>query len=213
MISDEFGGLPTLNRVEHFRGAISAVRSDGVLFDDETHMRDYVVHFGAVAVVALDEQERVLVIKQYRHPMAARLWEIPAGLLDEADELPLEAAQRELAEEAGVVAARWNVLVDYATTPGGSTEALRIYLARGLTTLAERPRTMEAEEQDMPSMFVSIEELSASIFAGGVCSTSLVVGVLAARAAQSSAWQTLRPANALWRLRDHLIATDRVFGS
>ncbi len=213
MISDEFGGLPALNRVERFRGAISAVRSDSVLFDDESHTRDYVVHFGAVAVVALDDQERVLVIQQYRHPLAARLWEIPAGLLDQADEAPLAAAQRELAEEAGVAAAEWHVLIDYATTPGGSTELLRIYLARGLTTLAERPRTMEAEEQDMPSMFVSIDELCASIFAGGLCSTSLVVGALAAQSAQLRAWQTLRPAAAAWPLRDHLVATDRVFGN
>lgn len=211
MIADEFGGLPTQRRVEQFRGAVAAMRTDDVVFGDTVHSRDYVTHFGAVAVVALDVDDRVLVIQQYRHPMAARLWEIPAGLLDEIDEDPLTAAQRELAEEAGVLAAEWHVLVDYATTPGGSTELLRIYLARGLTTLPERPKTQEAEEQDMPSRFVSIDALCAAIFSGSVCNTSIVVGGLAVRAARSLQWETLRSADAAWPMRDHLAANDRIF--
>jgi len=139
------------------------------------------------------------------------LWEIPAGLLDKLDEEPLTAAQRELAEEAGVLAAEWRVLVDYATTPGGSTELLRIYIARGLTTLPERPMTQEAEEQDMPSQFVAIDELCDAVFAGAICNTSIVVGSLAARAAREAGWTTLRPADADWPMRDHLAANDRIF--
>jgi len=211
MIHDEVGGLPTRQRVEQYRGAISAVRSDDVVFGDAVHQRDYVVHFGAVAVVALDSHENMLVIQQYRHPLAARLWEIPAGLLDKPDEEPLTAAQRELAEEAGVLADEWSVLVDYATTPGGSTELLRIYLARGLTELPERPMTEEAEEQDMPSRFVPLDEVSAAVLAGSVCNTSIVVGALAVRAARDAGWSTLRPADAPWPMRDHLAASDRVF--
>lgn len=211
MIADEFGGLPTRQRVEQFRGAVAAMRTDEVVFGEAVHARDYVTHFGAVAVVALDADDRVLVIQQYRHPMAARLWEIPAGLLDKPDEDPLTAAQRELAEEAGVLAAEWQVLVDYATTPGGSTELLRIYLARGLTTLPERPMTQEAEEQDMPSRFVTIDALCDAVFAGAVCNTSIVVGGLAVRAARDTGWQHLRPADAEWPMRDHLAANDRIF--
>lgn len=213
MIADELGGVPTGRRVEQFRGGICAIRTDDVLFDGVAHPRDYVLHFGAVAVVALDASERMLVLQQYRHPMAARLWEIPAGLLDKPDEEPWTAAQRELAEEAGVLADEWHVLVDYATTPGGSTELLRIYLARGLTNLPERPRTNEAEEQDMPVQFVPIDAVCDAIFAGAVCNTSIVVGALAARAARDSGWSTLRSPDAAWPMREHLAVNDRIFRS
>lgn len=211
MITDEFGALPTQQRVEQFRGAVAAMRTDDVVFADVVHSRDYVTHFGAVAVVALDAEERVLVIQQYRHPVAARLWEIPAGLLDKPDEDPLTAAQRELAEEAGVVAAEWSVLLDYATTPGGSTEVLRIYLARDLSFLPERPMTQEAEEQDMPSTFVEIDELLATVLSGAVCNTSIVAGVLALYAARAQQWTSLRAADAEWPMRAHLAANDRIF--
>ena len=211
MIADELGGVPTGSRVERFRGGICAVRTDDVLFDGVAHARDYVLHFGAVAVVALDASDRMLVLQQYRHPMAARLWEIPAGLLDKPDEEPWTAAQRELAEEAGVLAAEWHVLVDYATTPGGSTELLRIYLARDLTELPERPRTDEAEEQDMPVQYVDIDDVCDSIFAGDVCNTSIVVGALATRAAREAGWSTLRPADSAWTMREHLAVNDRIF--
>lgn len=211
MIADEWGSLPTRERVERYRGPIAAMRTDEVLFGGVAHPRDYVVHFGAVAVVALDEADRVLVIQQYRHPVAAKLWEIPAGLLDKPGEEPWTAAQRELAEEAGVLASEWAVLVDYATTPGGSTELLRIYLARGLAHLPERPRTDEAEEQDMPAQFVDLDVVCEDILASRVCNTSLVVGALAARAARDSGWSTLRAADIEWPLRDHLVAQDRVF--
>lgn len=211
MIADEFGGVPTARRVERFRGGICAVRTDDVLFDGVAHPRDYVLHFGAVAVVALDAEGRMLVLQQYRHPMAARLWEIPAGLLDKANEDPWTAAQRELAEEAGVLASEWHVLVDYATTPGGSTELLRIYLARGLSELPERPRTDEAEEQDMPVQYLDIDAVCDAVLAGSLCNTSIVVGALAARSARDAGWVPLRSADAPWPMRDHLSANDRIF--
>lgn len=211
MIADDLGGMPTGQRVERFRGAICALRTDEVLFDAVGHQRDYLLHFGAVAVVALDAEDRVLVIQQYRHPVAARLWEIPAGLLDKVDEDPLTAAQRELAEEAGYSARDWHVLVDYATTPGGSTELLRIYLARDLTQLPERPRTDEAEEQDMPVRFIDLDNVVQAALAGTVCNTSIVVGSLAASRARASDWTSLRPSDAGWPMREHLARHDRIF--
>lgn len=211
MIRDDFGSMPTQERTEHFRGRVWAVRSDDVVFGEQVVTRHYVVHFGAVAVVALDEADRVLVIQQYRHPVAARTWEVPAGLLDAPDEEPLTAAQRELAEESGFIAHQWSVLTDYATTPGGSSELIRIYLARDLEELPERPRTDEAEEQDMPVAFVALDDLRDAILAGAVANTSLVVGALAAHAARGKDWSSLRPADAPWPLREHLEANDRIF--
>lgn len=211
MIEDEFGGLPATQRVEQFRGHVMSVRTDDVDFGDQVHARDYIVHFGAVAVVAITDDDQVLVIKQYRHPVAAKTWEIPAGLLDMPDEEPLTAVQRELAEEAGYLAREWHVLTEYATTPGGSTEVIRIYLARGLEALPERPKTDEAEEQDMPVEFVALDALRDAILGGRIANTSLVVGGLAAYAARSVGWSTLKPADAAWPLRDHLARNDRIF--
>lgn len=211
MMEDRLGSLPVDRREERFRGAIVAVRTDAVRFGEVAHERDYLLHFGAVAVVALDAADRILVIQQYRHPVAAHLWEVPAGLLDLPGEEPWTAAQRELAEEAGYLADAWSVLVDYATTPGGSSEVLRIYLARGLRLLPERPRTDEAEEQDMPIDFVSIDDACDAVLAGRIANTSLVVGALAARAARDQGWSTLRPADAPWPFRAHLEREDRVF--
>ena len=211
MIEDRWGARPVERRVEHFRGPIVAMRTDAVQFEGGTHDRDYVVHMGAVAIVAMDDDDRLLVIQQYRHPVAAHLWEIPAGLLDKPGEEPWTAAQRELAEEAGYLATDWSLLVDYATTPGGSTELLRIYLARDLRQLAERPSTGEAEEQDMPVDFVALDAVCDAIFAGRVASTSLVVGALAAREAAQRGWADLRPADSPWPFRAHLADAERVF--
>lgn len=211
MIRDEFGSLPARERVEHFRGRVMSVRTDLVDFGNQQQARDYIVHYGAVAVVALTDDDQVLVIQQYRHPVAAKTWEIPAGLLDLPDEDPLTAVQRELAEEAGYLARDWSVLVDYATTPGGSTELIRIYLARGLSAMAERPRTDEAEEQDMPVAFVPLDVLRDVVLSGAVANTSLVVGALAAFAARDVDWQSLKPADSPWPMREHLADNDRIF--
>ena len=88
--------------------------------------REYVQHTGAVGILALDEDGRVLFVEQYRHPVGMTLWELPAGLLDVRGELPLRAAQRELAEEADLRAGRWDLLIDWFNSPGGMTEALRL---------------------------------------------------------------------------------------
>ena len=100
--------------------------------EDSTLKRDFITHPGAVSIVALDQQDRVLLINQYRHPVGMRMWEIPAGLLDVDGEPPHTAAQRELAEEADMTADDWHVLVDFHNSPGSSSEANRIFLARGL---------------------------------------------------------------------------------
>jgi ADP-ribose pyrophosphatase len=158
--------------------------------------REVLVHPGAVAVLALDDEERVLLIRQYRHPVRAREWEIPAGLLDVDGEPPLEAAQRELAEEADLAAERWNVLADFLNSPGGSDETIRIYLARGVSAVAAFDRT--EEEADIEVRWVPLDEALDAVLARRVQAPSLVVGVLAAAASRARGWATLAPGDEPW---------------
>ena len=166
--------------------------------------RQYLTHPGAVAVMALDDQGRLATVHQYRHPVAMRLLEPPAGLLDHADEDFLVAAQRELAEEALLQASDWRVLVDLFTTPGGCEESIRIYLARGLSPAA-RPEgfVVEDEEAHMSIEWMHLAELVDAVYAGEVSSPSLVSGVLALHAALlDGRINDLRPAGAPWPARE-----------
>ena len=161
--------------------------------------REFIQHPGAVGILALDPQDRVAVVDQYRHPVGMVLWEIPAGLLDVAGEPPVTCAQRELAEEADLVADEWHVLADFMNSPGGTSEAFRCFLARGLSDVAEAERhARHGEELAMQVHWVALDELRDDILAGRLHSPSLVVGVLAACAAREQGWRTLRPADAPW---------------
>ncbi|HET9657170.1 MAG TPA: NUDIX hydrolase, partial [Kineosporiaceae bacterium] len=161
--------------------------------------REYIRHTGAVAVLAMDDDGRVAVIHQYRHPVRRELWELPAGLLDVDGEPPLEAARRELMEEADLRAQRWDVLVDWFNSPGGSDEALRVYLARDLSAVPEQERHVrEAEEHGMPVAWATLDEIRDAVLSGRVHNPSLVVGGLAAWAAREAGWSTLRPADTPW---------------
>lgn len=195
-LADVPGERPVLDsRVVH-RGLVwDVVRETVELGPYRTVVREYVRHPGAVAVIALDEADRVLLLRQYRHPAGAELWEPPAGLLDVPGEDPVAAARRELAEEADLTATHWWVLTDYLTTPGGSDEALRVYLARGLAEVphAERHRR-EDEEADMEPVWVPLDDAVTAVLAGRVRNPSTAVGVLAAAAARARGWADLREA-------------------
>jgi ADP-ribose pyrophosphatase len=186
-----------------FVGNKTSVRTDDVVMPDGTVVRrDYQVHPGSVAVLALDEEDRVLLINQYRHPVRHKLWEIPAGLLDVPGENPLHAAQRELYEEAHVKAEDWRVLTDVYTTPGGCDEAVRIFLARGLSDAEGERFAAEHEETDMQYARVPVEELVRRVLAGDVHNNCLVVGVLSLVAARAGdGLDALRPADAPWPAR------------
>ncbi|MFE1296059.1 NUDIX domain-containing protein [Streptomyces sp. NPDC058731] len=186
-----------------FTGAKTSVRTDDVVMPDgSVASRDYQVHPGSVAVLALDEEDRVLLINQYRHPVRHKLWEIPAGLLDVPGENPLHAAQRELYEEAHVKAEDWRVLTDVYTTPGGCDEAVRIFLARGLSEAEGERFAAEHEETDMQHARVPLQEMVRGILAGELHNTCLVVGVLSLVAArQGDGLDSLRPASAPWPAR------------
>nr|WP_205111890.1 NUDIX hydrolase [Subtercola frigoramans] len=180
-----------------FTGKIWDVRSETFDYNGENVLREFVDHPGAVAVLALDDDDRVLLIKQYRHPVRSREWEIPAGLLDVTGEDFLVGAQRELAEEADLEASEWSVLLDYATTPGGNNELIRIYLARGLRA-TETTFERTDEEADMELRWVGLDEVVDAVLAGRIQNPSLVIASLAAHASRQSAWTSLQPGDAPW---------------
>jgi ADP-ribose pyrophosphatase len=186
-----------------FRGNKTSVRTDEVVMPDgSVARRDYQVHPGSVAVLALDDEDRVLVLRQYRHPVRQKLWEIPAGLLDVPGENPLHAAQRELYEEAHVKAEDWRVLADVYTTPGGCDEAVRIFLARDLSEAQGERFAVEHEEADMELARVPVAELVRGVLAGELHNNCLVVGALSLVAARNGdGLDALRPALAPWPAR------------
>ncbi|MCT9009829.1 NUDIX hydrolase [Streptomyces rhizosphaerihabitans] len=186
-----------------FKGNKTSVRTDDVVMPDGSVVRrDYQVHPGSVAVLALDAEDRVVILRQYRHPVRQKLWEIPAGLLDIPGENPLHAAQRELYEEAHVKAESWGVLTDVYTTPGGCDEAIRIFLARDLSEVEGERFEVEDEEADMELARVPLGELVRGVLAGDLHNNCLVVGVLSLVAArQGDGLEALRPAGAPWPAR------------
>ena len=162
-----------------YEGAVWNVRDDRVRYGDGEIRRQYVAHTGAVAILALDDQERVLLIQQYRHPIRHRDWELPAGLLDVEGEEPLEAARRELAEEADLVAAHWEPLVSSWTTPGGNDELIHVFLATGIST-TEAAHDREDEEADIRVEWVPLTAAVDAVLAGRMRNGILSIGVLAA---------------------------------
>ncbi len=192
---------------ERFSGNVIRVVTDEVTMPDGgSAIRDYVVHTGAVAAVALDFSEgprgRVLLVRQYRHPVRRELWELPAGLLDVAGEPAVESAKRELLEEADLLAERWDVLVDLLTTPGSSDEAIRIFLAREISAVPQDDlHTRTGEEHSMITEWVPLDTAVERIFNGDIENAACVAGVLAAVHARDTGFADLRPADAPWPAR------------
>ncbi|GAA2514797.1 NUDIX domain-containing protein [Rarobacter incanus] len=209
-LRDEVHHAPVLERDLIYRGHVWNLVSDVIdLGEGGRVRRDVVDHPGAVAIVALDEQDRMLVIQQYRHPAQRKLWEIPAGLMDHPGEDPLAAARRELMEEADVSADMWHVLVDMYTSPGGSTEPIRVFLARGLSEVPVADRYQRGEEElGMARGWVGLADAAAAILRGDIHNPSITVGVLAAVASRAGGWASLRPADAPWpeQIRTRLVA-------
>lgn len=206
-LRDDPTEIPLLTSQTVFTGRVWNIRRDEIDYNGAAIVRDYVDHTGAVAVFALDEHDRVLLIKQYRHPVRMRDWEIPAGLLDIDNEDALAAAQRELAEEADLTAARWDVLSDFFTSPGGSDEAIRIYLARELSAAPE-VFSRDDEEADIEVRWVPLDEVVDAVLARDVQNPSLVIGTLAAHAARARDWATLAPGDSPWERRPRAIGAD-----
>ncbi|MEB4613809.1 NUDIX hydrolase [Leucobacter sp. M11] len=184
------------------RGRVWDLRRDRFALGSGTELvRDYVDHTGAVAVLAMDDADRVLLIQQYRHAVGVRDWEIPAGLMDVPGEPALLGAQRELAEEADLAAAEWHLLLDVMTTPGGSSEAIRIFLARGLSPV-EHDYVREGEEAEIVTRWLSLEDAVAAVLDRRVQNAITANAVLAAYASRAGGWASLGDAASPWERRE-----------
>ena len=197
------------------QGPIIGLRRDTVAMPGGgSATREILEHFGAAAIVALDEHHRIALIHQYRHAFGQRLWEIPAGLLDLAGETALECAQRELHEETGARAAHWAVLGDIATSPGISDEATRIFLARDIQKADDDPAAAAEignsgdEEADMQLEWVELADAVGMVCAGEITNASAVTGILLAHQHLQAGTQ-LRSVEAPFELRPTALARRR----
>jgi 8-oxo-dGDP phosphatase len=197
VIEDAAESWPVVASQPLLKNWLITVRSDKVrLPDDHYAERTVVTHPGAVAILALDDAQRVLMIRQYRHPVGRLLWEIPAGLQDTGGESPLQTAQRELLEETGYRASRWHTLLDYFSSPGYTTERIRIFLARGVEQAADNGYVREHEEKYIVADWVPLAEAVRLALSGKLYNGPAIAGVLAGYAASSEEFSGLRPAAA-----------------
>jgi 8-oxo-dGTP pyrophosphatase MutT (NUDIX family) len=176
-------------------GKIFALRADDVRMPHgNVARREVIEHYGAVAVVAMDEAKNIVMVYQYRHPVGRRLWELPAGLLDLGGEPAHITAARELKEEAGLEAAEWRVLVDMVSAPGFSDESVRIYLATGITDVG-RPDAHD-EEADLQVRWFSLEQARRMVLDGEIVNALAIGGILAAHDVEDPS--LLRTVDAPW---------------
>lgn len=178
-------------------GRVLALRVDEVgMPGGRGAVREVIEHPGAVAIAAVDDEERIVLIHQYRHPLGRRLWELPAGLLDVSGEDPALTARRELAEEAGLAASEWAVLVDVAPSPGFTDESVRVYLARGLSTVGRLTGT-DDEEADLVVERFALDEAARMVLGGEIVNAAAVGGILAATLVCAGSARP-RPVDAPW---------------
>jgi 8-oxo-dGDP phosphatase len=176
-----------------YRGPIFTIRTDKVTMPGGTvAQRDYIDHVGAVGAVAVDPAGRVLLLRQYRHPVRQRLWELPAGLSDVDGEAAVETARRELYEEAGLRAATWRRLTDTLTSPGMTNERMRLFLAQDLTEVPDGERfEREHEEAELETAWFTLDEAVRMVFDGQIRNATCVIGVLATARAAEMGWERL----------------------
>jgi 8-oxo-dGDP phosphatase len=197
VFEDEPESWPVESSAEVFRNRLIAVRNDQVHMP-ASHIaeRTVVTHPGAVAVLAVDGAGQALMIRQYRHPAGRVMWELPAGLRDHPGEPLLEVARRELLEETGYQAATWHSLVDHYSSPGFTTERVRVFLARDLAVAPDSGYVREHEESLIVTGWLPLKDAVRAIFAGKLHNGATVSGLLAGYIAWSEGFTGLREADA-----------------
>jgi 8-oxo-dGTP pyrophosphatase MutT (NUDIX family) len=197
--NDQTHDFRTVSTRDLHVGKVVALRLDEVeMPDGSVAKREVVEHLGAVAIVAVDDQGQLVLIRQYRHPLGRRLWELPAGLIDHAGEDPLDAAKRELVEEVGLAASDWSVLVDIAASPGFTDEVIRVFLATGLSVVDRE--MLGEEEADLVAKRFPLAEAVRMALAGEIVNGPAVAGTLAAQTVLNGSGET-RPTDAPWQDR------------
>ena len=178
MPRDENASLSVSKRDVVFKGKIWDVVSETFDYKGATLVREFVAHPGAVAVIALNDAQEILLIKQYRQPVREYLWEIPAGLLDVPGESRMQAAKRELLEETGYIAQGWQELIEFHTTPGGNDETISVFLATDLRHQGHELE-LEGEEVDMEISWVPLADALASVLNSQMRSPSAGYAIMA----------------------------------
>lgn len=181
---------PVVSSEDLFRtGLPFSLRSDRIRMpeepDGEPFARIVLEHPGAAVILALDEDERVLCLRQYRHPVSRRMLELPAGLMDHEGEDPEQVARRELAEETGLQAQSWTHLASTYSSPGITEELMHLFLARELSSADESATegfVAEHEEADMEVLWVPFADLLAAVLDGRAADAPVVIAVLLAQA-------------------------------
>ncbi len=175
------GSWPLAESETGFRNDYLTLTVDTIVAPDgDRHARVVVRPRPAVGVAAVDEEGRILLVEQYRHPLGRRVLEIPAGLMDVEGESPRQTAARELAEEADIVAGSWRELMHIAPTVGYSTERITLFHVTELTAVPEAERTeREAEEADMAHWWVELDEAVAACLDGRIFDAKTVIAILA----------------------------------
>lgn len=190
-----------------YQGAIFALRRDEVRMPGgNIAKREVIEHYGAVAVVAMNENNDIALVYQYRHTYGRRIWELPAGLLDAPGEAPYLTAERELQEEVGLHARTWQVLLDVNTAPGFSDESVRVYLATGLTEIG-RPEAHD-EEADMTMQWFPLDEAVHRALSGEIVNSIAIAGIFAAHAVTTGIARP-RPLDTAWIDRPTAFAERR----
>jgi ADP-ribose pyrophosphatase len=188
-MQDEPDDRPVLASRTVFEGRVWDVRSEDVdLGPAGVFTREYIAHPGAVAIAAVDQSQRVLLVRQYRHPARHLMWELPAGLRDVDGEPPEVTAARELWEETHHRAGRYDLLLDTYLSPGSSSERLLMYLARDVSLAEGEAHAAEGEEAGMETAWVPLDDLLEGILARRFHNPSLSLGTLALVALRARGW-------------------------